>query len=100
MIRDNYYLSTKTTKQKGERKMKWIAIIIMMACVTSAIIYINKDNKSNAAKVYAILEQEELSLEDAHYVLFMTDPDEMKEGFVSLDQKHRAMFKKHFGHER
>lgn len=99
MIRDNYSLN-KNHQTKGERKMKWIATIIMLACVTIAIIYINNDNKANTAKVYAILEQEELSREDADYVLLMTDPDEMKEGFVSLDQEHRAMFKKHFGHER
>lgn len=72
----------------------------MIVGVTSALIYISEDNKANTQKVYAILEQDDLSREDADYVLMMTDPDEMKEGFVSLDHKHRAMFKKHFGHER
>lgn len=80
--------------------MKWIAVIMMIVCATCALIYISEDNKANTQKVYAILEQDELSQEDVDYVLLMTDPDEMKEGFVSLDQKHRAMFKKHFGHER
>lgn len=84
--------------------MKSLAIkLVLCAVITTAlggIYYTATENQRMTNAVYRILESDTITTEDAEFVKIATDPDVMKEGFVSLDDQHRALFKKQFGYER
>ena len=63
-------------------------------------IEISSQDKQIHDRVYSLLEEDVLTQEEKEFIEFATNPDEMKDGFVALDKKHRELYKRHFGYHR
>ena len=79
---------------------KLMLVVVGLAIVGGAFYSIAKDNQKLSKEIYTLLEKDVLTQEEKDRVNFATDPDEMKEGFVVLDEAHAKMFEQHFGHKR
>ena len=75
-------------------------VVIILGIGMKIFVGMMVENTKKQNEVYRLLEQDEMTDEEKWLVDFITNPDEMKESYVSLDLKHREMFKKHFGRER
>ena len=80
--------------------MKKLMLVVILASIVGAFYFIAKDNQKLEKEIYALLEKDVLTEEEKDYVDLATDPDEMKESFVVLDEAHEKMFKEHFGRNR
>lgn len=81
-------------------KLVKVALIAVALSVVGSCYCIGRDNEKLQNEIYELLERDSLTEDEKDRVLFATDPDEMKESFVALDEAHAKMFKEHFGRKR
>ena len=77
--------------------VKIVLVAVALAGVVGSCYCIGRDNEKLKNEIYELLERDSLTEDEKDRVLFATDPDEMKESFVVLDEAHAKMFKEHFG---
>ena len=84
--------------------MKFVCMVIVGAILILIVVrtakYFHEEEMRTRQEVYSLLDKDYLSPEEKERIKFLTDPDEMKEGFIYLDEAHNKRYEYHFGHKR
>jgi len=81
-----------------KKMMKLVCLTLFI--VGSVIVWqkFHMDYKVRETAVYMLLEKDSLTADEKKWVDDITGGYD--DSFISLDEEHRKLFKKHFGHER
>ena len=84
--------------------MNLIGLTIVIGIIIAGAIavgkYLHEEDTRTQKEVYELLDKDYLSPDEKHRVDLLTDPDEMKEGFIMLDESHAKRYEYHFGKKR